>query len=97
MPTLHRIHLQPSRTALYILILRVSGRRSESRKPLRCGVISDEGKVALDVDHCVGESAPDISGVGVGDVVQAGDVRGLIRIEGLESREFRKVRGPPSV
>lgn len=96
-PTLRRIHLQPSRTAFYILILCVSSGGCELRKPLRRWVVGDEGKVALDVDHGVPKSVPDTSSVGVGDVAQAGDVRGLIRVDGLARGEFREVCGPPSI
>lgn len=60
-------------------------------------MVGDEGKFALDVDHGVPKSVPDIGSVGVGDVAQASDVRGLIRVDGLARSEFREVCGPPSV
>ena len=60
-------------------------------------MVRDKREVALNVEHGVSKSIPDVSGVGVGNISQARDVGRLVRVQSLESREFGDVRSPPPI
>lgn len=60
-------------------------------------MVRDKREIAFDLEHSVGESVPDITGVGVGNVAKVGDVGDLLRVAGFKSRGFCADLDPPPI